>query len=487
MQNSATKIIRYILNKKNVEKLYKKASKQTLIPLILLTVLFIFSYYFLKPYFYNYDLNTKVIEKKIKEEFKLDLKIKGKISYNLFPSPRIQIKKSNLSFNKNKKPVFIEEISILIPVLNNTDFKDLIFKKFYVEGSTIEIYTSDFKDYFKYLSNIKKKHILFKDCSLFFLDDQKNKVMFEDFYMSDRFKNDTHFIELKSLFSKNKINIKFKNNINGKKNLDIKLPKINSNIKVSFDPSSSIENLKGKSKIKLFDNILVINFEGKDKFKIYDSFLRSKFLNSKIEGDISFIENLFFNLNLQVNQVSFRKLIFYYFPEDKENNLFNSGLIKKINGRFNIFIKNTDSFIGRIKDLNINLIFENGDVQVQNGSAFLPDDSKINFSFLFTENLTNPFIDFNINFHSQNTKKILRKLNIYEKFDKETAVSLEGKIDVEKSKVRFKNIILNNRIKLDRKDILNIEKSFNQFVLNEGVIGIIDFFRLKKFAKEILN
>ena len=68
MQNSATKIIRYILNKKNVEKLYKKASKQTLIPLILLTVLFIFSYYFLKPYFYNYDLNTKVIEKKIKKE-----------------------------------------------------------------------------------------------------------------------------------------------------------------------------------------------------------------------------------------------------------------------------------------------------------------------------------------------------------------------------------------------------------------------------------
>ena len=64
MQNSATKIIKFILNKKNVEKLYKNLSKQTVIPLILLSVLFIFSYYFLKPYFYKYNSNIKVIEKK---------------------------------------------------------------------------------------------------------------------------------------------------------------------------------------------------------------------------------------------------------------------------------------------------------------------------------------------------------------------------------------------------------------------------------------
>ena len=117
----------------------------------------------------------------------------------------------------------------------------------------------------------------------------------------------------------------------------------------------------------------------------------------------------------------------------------------------------------------------------------MPHDSKINFNFLFTENLTNPFIDLNINFNSQNTKKILRKLNIYEKLARESTLSLQGKIDVEKNKIRFKNIILNTREKLDRKDVLNIEKNFNKFVLNEGVIGIIDFFKLKKFAQEILN
>ena len=232
---------------------------------------------------------------------------------------------------------------------------------------------------------------------------------------------------------------------------------------------------------------MVINFEGKDKFKISKSFLRSKFLNSKIDGSVSFIENIMFNLNLQINQVSFRKLIFHYFPEGKENNIFNSGLIKKINGKFNISMKNANSFIGRLNDLNMRLIFENGDIRVKNGSAKLPHDSNINFSFLFTENQTKPFIDFNVKFNSLNTKKILRKLNIYDKFDKETSVSLQGIIDMEKNKIRFKNIILNNREKLDKKDISNIEKKFDKFVLDEGIIGVIDFFRLKKFTKEILN
>ena len=487
MQNSATKIIKFILNKKNVEKLYKNLSKQTVIPLILLSVLFIFSYYFLKPYFFKYNSNIKVIEKKIKGEFKLDIKINGKISYSFLPSPRIKIKKSELNFNNKKNPILLEEINILIPVLNNKELKDINFKKFYVENSTTEIYSSDFKDYFIYLTKIKNKDILIKNSSLFFLDDQKNKVLFEDFYFSDKLRNNTHHIELKSFFSENKIKIKFKNIIDGKKNLDIGLPQIDSNIKVSFNPSSSLEGVKGKSKIKLFDNILIINFEGKNKFKIYESFLRSKFLNSKIDGDISLIENLMFNLNLQINQINFRKLIFHYFPEGKENNIFNSGLSKKINGKFNISIKNTDSFIGRINDLKMKLIFENGDIWVQSGSAILPHNSKINFNLLFTENLSSPFIDFNINFNSTTTKKILRRFNIYEKFNKETSLSLQGKIDVEKKRIRFKNVILNNREKLDRKDILNIEKKFNQFVLNEGIIGIIDFFRLKKFTKEILN
>ena len=52
------------------------------------------------------------------------------------------------------------------------------------------------------------------------------------------------------------------------------------------------------------------------------------------------------------------------------------------------------------------------------------------------------------------------------------------------NKIKFKNIVRDNREKFDRKDILNLEKNFNEFVLDRGNLGILDFFRLKKFAKE---
>ena len=54
-------------------------------------------------------------------------------------------------------------------------------------------------------------------------------------------------------------------------------------------------------------------------------------------------------------------------------------------------------------------------------------------------------------------------------------------------KVKFRNIILNKREKLDKKKILSLEKDFNEFVLKEGIIGLTDFFKLKKFINTALN
>ena len=44
-------------------------------------------------------------------------------------------------------------------------------------------------------------------------------------------------------------------------------------------------------------------------------------------------------------------------------------------------MKNTISFIGRINDLNMVLVFENGDLRIKNGSAKLPHNSTIKFNY----------------------------------------------------------------------------------------------------------
>ena len=55
-----------------------------------------------------------------------------------------------------------------------------------------------------------------------------------------------------------------------------------------------------------------MNFEGKDDFEISKSYLRNKYLNSKIEGKISFKNPFNFNVNLDINQINLRRLFKNY-------------------------------------------------------------------------------------------------------------------------------------------------------------------------------
>ena len=487
MKNSAIKILKAVIAKKNVEKLTKKLNKKTIFTGIFLFLVLVVSFYLIKPYFINFNINKKLIEKKIKEEFKIDLEMNGNISYHILPTPRLKIRETNIYFEKKKNIISLNEINILIPIFYNLNINNLIFKKLIISDEEIKIYPTDIKKYFTYLTRKKKKDIIIKNSILFFLDDQKNKVFFKDFNYYEKFRDNFHTIDINTIFSQNNLKVKFKNVFDGQKKLDIILPQIETKINTVFDSTSDLNNLQGKSKINFFNNILVINFEGKNKYKIFNSFLRNKFLNTKIEGSISLFDNFLFFLKFDINQIKLRKLLLNYFPDEKELNFFDSKLSKKINGKLDISLKNTNSFIGRINDLKMNISFENGDLKVQNGSAILPNKSKVDFSLFFSDNSNEPFLDFNLNFSSKNVQNFLRKLNIYEKYNDEILIVFQGKINLINNKIKFKNILLNNKEKLDRQDIVKLEKSFNEFVLDEGIFGLTDFFKIKKFVKSVLN
>jgi len=487
MKNSAIKIVSSILNSKDFKNLKKYINKKTILFGIFIFFFFILGYFLIKPYFYDYNLNAKLIENKIFKQFKVNTKISGDINYKILPSPRITIKKVSLKFEKKNEPISIEEISLLLPTFHNNQFKNLDFEEFLISNMSIQVYPNDFVDYFKFFTKIDKNEITLKNCKLFFLDEQKNKVLFENLNLKEKFSKKVHSINIDSIFSKNKLKVKFKNLIGGEKKLDLKLPQINTTVNILFDSSSTLKDIKGKSKIKLFDSILVLNFTGAKEFKIFESFLRNKYFNSKIEGNVSFIKNFFFNLNFDVNQISLRKLLFRFFPENETPIVFNSGISKKINGTIKISMKYSQSFIGRINDLNMVLIFENGDLRIKNGSAKLPHDSTIKFDLLYGDNSNNPFLDFSLNFYSQDTKKFLRKFNVYGSVDKETSLSTKGKINLRNNKIKFFSIVSDKSEKFDRQDVLNIEKNFNQNVLNTGILGVTDFFKIKKFANELLN
>tara|TARA_A100001011_G_C14269997_1_gene826549 strand:+ start:78 stop:1541 length:1464 start_codon:yes stop_codon:yes gene_type:complete len=487
MENPVIKIIQSLYKQKNVNNLRKHLNKKTITPIVLIVFLLIITAYFTKPLLTNYDLKKQIIEKKIKESFSLDAKVKGKISYHFLPSPRLEIKKVNLNFENSRKSVFLEQAYIILSPLRIESFLNFKFKKFLIYNENIQIYPQAFQNYFKYFTSRRKNTFEIEKSKIFFLDDQKNTVSFENSNLIEKLNNQRYKIEIESYFSDKKIKFKFINQIDGEKSLDINVPKLDTSINAIFDPLSNLNNVIGKSQIKLFDNILTISFKGKEKFEIYDSFFRNKFFNSKVDGEISFSDNFFFDINLGVNQINLRKFLLYYFPSDSDYRFLTSGISKKLNGKFKIFMKNTNSFVGRITDTKMLMTFENGDLKIENGSASLPQNSKIEFNILYTDNNKEPFMDFTLNFYSTDTNKFLRKFNIYDFDDKETSLFLEGRIDLMKNKVKLKNIVRNKNVKFDRRDILDIEKNFNEFVIDRSLLGITDFFRLKKFAKETLG
>ena len=235
----------------------------------------------------------------------------------------------------------------------------------------------------------------------------------------------------------------------------------------------------GQLRLKVFESILLLNFEGKDTFKLSKSYLRNKFINSKIDGKINLKNQFSFDINLDVNLINLRKLLLYY-PFFKTG-----GLSKKINGKLNISVKNADTLFGKIRDTKMILIFQNGDIRAKNISANLSENSnlKLNFSLLLSEK--NPQMDFDMKFSSKDAKKFLRKFGIYDFEENNLSLYVDGNLDFNRKKIRFKKVIKDNSQLIGRNQVKILEESFNQNVLKEGVLGVLDFFKFKKFFKEI--
>ena len=74
--NQAIKIVSSLFNKKNVNKLKNNLNKKTISLAVIILFVLITSSYFIRPIFFDYKLdNKKIIEKKIKNTFKMDAKI----------------------------------------------------------------------------------------------------------------------------------------------------------------------------------------------------------------------------------------------------------------------------------------------------------------------------------------------------------------------------------------------------------------------------
>ena len=115
-----------------------------------------------------------------------------------------------------------------------------------------------------------------------------------------------------------------------------------------------------------------------------------------------------------VNKIDLRKLLFLLFFIRQNRNPLISGINKKINGKIKIQNKSSNSFIGKINNTEATLVFENGNVKIENISSDFSRGAKLDMTALFRDVEVDPLVDFSLNFSAVNAKKFFRRFDLYD-------------------------------------------------------------------------
>ena len=125
-------------------------------------ITYVFSFIFLTlfiylgiPFFFDYESNKLDLEKKIFENFGLNLHLTSKAKYNIFPSPRLNLKNVEiLGFSESSKNIgSVKKVILKIPFKSLVSLKKLDFDSIELIDAVINIKTSEINNFKNYLNN----------------------------------------------------------------------------------------------------------------------------------------------------------------------------------------------------------------------------------------------------------------------------------------------------------------------------------------------
>ncbi len=150
--------------------------------LILLSIGIIFSSLTILslPVLFNYESKVVKIEKNFYQNFKLNLKSSGNISYKPFPKPHLLVEKASINFPKSeKKDEFINTSNLKIFI----SLRDIYLRTFYnflsaeISKTNIYLELSDIIKIRKHLYQKINKPIDFNDCKIFINNNKKEVIL----------------------------------------------------------------------------------------------------------------------------------------------------------------------------------------------------------------------------------------------------------------------------------------------------------------------
>ena len=427
------------------------------------------------PNFFDYEKKKRedAIKISLQKSYGLQLSEKGKINYNFFPVPHLEIVNAISKFENEKIQLNSKKIKIYPKLKNIYNYKNFKIKKIKLHKSELIIDQKNFKNFLKNISILKKK-ILFEDLFVKILDNKNSIIEFKKVKY-------TNYGIKKNIITGIVLGREFKIDFKNNNKINLKLPKTGiSAVWTLLETKNSIIT-KGNFKGKILNTNLNFDFEYDSNFlKIENMFLRSKDISLNSYGEIKFTPYFQSNLNSNIKDIDLNLIK----NLDINRILEFKYIIKKFNSE-NYFIfekkKYKKSLVDKLK-INTNLSY-----------------GRLIFSknFSISDNLFNcngdinlleqyPILNFNCNFDLKDLKKIYKKIDLDHKINKNSFnIIIDGRLNILNKKINFNYIRINNSFEYLDQDLKYFKTAFENIIFDTEFLSMFNLKKIKKFKSKI--
>ena len=316
------KIVKYFNNsiKNTIFKVQNKTNSNFIISnfnkylITFISLLFLYVFYLLIPLLYDKTLVQSDIEKKLLNEFKINVSTSADISYRILPAPHFLIKDSKILVNNEEKQKSIAEIKNLKVFISQSNFFDkekMKLKDVVISDANFSLLISDLK----LLNNsrnsqLSNNRIKVYDSNIFFKDNLDDIISIIKIDKAILFHDSEKLLNMLNLNGE-VFNIPFTFNFNYQ-NHPFKSEKINFKskyLKLNIDNESiqEINNfINGKNIISFLNSKIKTKYYVKDKLITFTSD-NSRINNSKFDyrGELSINPfDLILDIDLQNRKIS---------------------------------------------------------------------------------------------------------------------------------------------------------------------------------------
>jgi hypothetical protein len=426
------------------------------------------------PNFFNYENRAEIIKDSLIKNYNFEVIKYDLINFNAMPVPNLEFKNALINLGSKSTQLEVNNLKLFPKISNIYNYENFKLNKIELDENNIILKISDLNFFLQQILN-KKNKLFFNNLNLEILDEKKSILKIKNIKFANygSYKN-----SIKGEIFGKKFRAKFSD---GFDNIKFKLLKSGVSADIILENIQKSGLLKGIFKAKILDINYKFNFSYENKIlNIYNSLYRSKNLSFDHKSLIKFNPYLDIKSNFNVENINTQ--LFKNFDLNKI--IENQNFIKKINIEKEINFKSEKFSRNLIEKLKLNFDLAYGRINYKKNISLLDT----NFKCLGSINLLEeyPLLFFDCKILSKNKKKFFKKFNIKSKEKNEGfTIEVSGNLNILRNKINFKNILMNKNYEASKEDLKYFKEAFENILLDENLIKIISYKKIKDFILEI--